>query len=73
MTTLSDGTRVFVGDLVTVDSLCYGKIKKFMIDVSQFLASNLNVVPELAMYVYLISVLLGMCTFSCSNVMQPAL
>lgn len=34
MISLSDGTRIFRDDLVTVDGLCYGKIKTFFIDVS---------------------------------------
>lgn len=34
MTSLLDGTRVFMDDLVTINGLCYGKIKRFFIDVS---------------------------------------
>ena len=37
MITLSDGARVFIGDIVTVTNVCHGKIKKFVLDVSKFL------------------------------------
>ncbi len=33
MITLHDGTRVFVGDIVTISDQCFGKVKKFMIEV----------------------------------------
>jgi len=36
MITLHNGTSVFVGDIVTVEDLCYGKIKKFMVEVCRY-------------------------------------
>lgn len=34
MATLSNGSMVFLGDIVTLDQQCYGKVKKFFTDVS---------------------------------------
>lgn len=33
MTRLHDGSRVFIGDIVTISDQCYGKVKKFLIEV----------------------------------------